>query len=138
MKAAWYERTGEAQKVLQIGELDNPLPNKGEVLVQLKTSGINPSDVKTRAGARGDLQFPKIVPHSDGAGTIVDVGEGVDKKRIGERVWIWNVLEEENSLKKVAGKFIQFSRTTPENFIQFSLCWWHLLYIAEQQIVSID
>ena len=90
MKAAWYERTGEAQKVLQIGELDNPLPNKGEVLVQLKTSGINPSDVKTRAGARGDLQFPKIVPHSDGAGTIVDVGEGVDKKRIGERVWIWN------------------------------------------------
>ena len=47
MKAAWYEKTGEAQTVLQIGELDNPVPNKGEVLVQLKTSGINPSDVKT-------------------------------------------------------------------------------------------
>ena len=90
MKAAWYEKTGEAQTVLQIGELDNPVPNKGEVLVQLKTSGINPSDVKTRAGARGELQFPKIIPHSDGAGTIVDVGEGVDKNRIGERVWIWN------------------------------------------------
>ena len=45
MKAAWYEKTGEAQTVLQIGELDNPVPNKGEVLVQLKTSGINPSDV---------------------------------------------------------------------------------------------
>ena len=67
MKAAWYEKTGEAQTVLQIGELDNPVPNKGEVLVQLKTSGINPSDVKTRAGARGELQFPKIIPHSDGA-----------------------------------------------------------------------
>ena len=58
MKAAWYEKTGEAQTVLQIGELDNPVPNKGEVLVKLKTSGINPSDVKTRAGARGELQFP--------------------------------------------------------------------------------
>ena len=90
MKAAWYEKTGEAQTVLKIGELDSPVPNKGEVLVQLKTSGINPSDVKTRAGARGELQFPKIIPHSDGAGTIVDVGEGVDKNRIGERVWIWN------------------------------------------------
>ena len=90
MKAAWYEKTGEAQTVLQIGELDNPVPNEGEVLVQLKISGINPSDVKTRAGARGELQFPKIIPHSDGAGTIVDVGEGVDKNRIGERVWIWN------------------------------------------------
>ena len=66
MKAAWYEKTGEAQTVLQIGELDNPVPNKGEVLVKLKTSGINPSDVKTRAGARGELQFPKIIPHSDG------------------------------------------------------------------------
>ena len=74
MKAAWYEKTGEAQTVLQIGELDNPVPNEGEVLVQLKTSGINPSDVKTRAGARGELQFPKIIPHSDGAGTKSIVG----------------------------------------------------------------
>ena len=90
MKAAWYEKTGEAKKVLQIGELENPSPSKGEVLVKIKTSGINPSDVKTRAGARGEIQFPKIIPHSDGAGIIIDVGEDVNKNRIGERVWIWN------------------------------------------------
>ena len=90
MKAVWYTKTGNASDVLQIGELDDPLPNVGEVLVKIKTSGLNPSDVKIRAGARGELQFPRVIPHSDGGGEIVDVGEGVDKNRIGERVWIWN------------------------------------------------
>ena len=90
MKAVWYTKTGNASDVLQIGELDDPLPNAGEVLVKIKASGVNPSDVKIRAGARGELQFPRVIPHSDGAGEIVDVGEGVDKNRIGERVWIWN------------------------------------------------
>ena len=90
MKAAWYEKTGDADKVLKVGQIADPTPNKGEVLVKLKTSGINPSDVKTRAGARGEIQFPKVIPHSDGAGIIIDIGEGVKKKRIGEKVWIWN------------------------------------------------
>lgn len=90
MKAAWYEKIGAAAEVLQVGEIENPQPNEGEVLVELKTSGVNPSDVKTRAGARGDLQFPQIIPHSDGGGVITQVGQGVDQGRIGERVWIWN------------------------------------------------
>ena len=90
MKAAWYEKIGAAAEVLQVGEIENPQPNEGEVLVELKTSGVNPSDVKTRAGARGELQFPQIIPHSDGGGIITQVGQGVDQGRIGERVWIWN------------------------------------------------
>ena len=90
MKAVWYTKAGKAADVLQIGELDDPMPVAGEVLVKIKASGINPSDVKIRAGARGELQFPRVIPHSDGGGEIVDVGEGVDKNRIGERVWIWN------------------------------------------------
>jgi NADPH2:quinone reductase len=52
---------------------------------------VNPSDVKTRGGLRTTvLAFPRIVPHSDGAGVIEAVGEGVPAARIGERVWIWN------------------------------------------------
>lgn len=90
MKAAWYEQTGDAADVLKVGELPDPSPDSNEVLISVKTSGINPSDVKIRAGARGDLQFSRIVPHSDGAGIIVDVGKNVDSNRIGERVWIWN------------------------------------------------
>ena len=90
MKAAWYENIGAAAEVLQVGETSDPNPNAGEVLIEIKTSGVNPSDVKTRAGARGELQFPQIIPHSDGSGVITAVGEGIDESRIGERVWIWN------------------------------------------------
>jgi NADPH:quinone reductase len=90
MKAAWYDRNGPAREVLQVGALPEPAPGPGEVLVRVHVSGVNPSDVKSRAGARGGMAFPRIVPHSDGAGVIEAVGPGVDKARIGERVWLWN------------------------------------------------
>jgi len=90
VKAVWYESIGEAEQVLNYGDLEDPQINDGEVLVKLNTSGVNPSDVKIRAGARGELQFPRIIPHSDGGGIIVEVGEEVSEDRIGERVWIWN------------------------------------------------
>lgn len=88
MKAAWYERNGPARDVLIVGDLPDPKPGPGEVLVKLHVSGVNPSDVKSRAGR--PLTGAKIVPHSDGAGVIVAVGESVPQARLGERVWLWN------------------------------------------------
>ncbi len=88
MKAAWYSRNGEAQDVMQVGVLPTPSPRAGEVLVRLATSGVNPSDVKSRRAR--PLSDPLIVPHSDGAGVIEAVGEGVPASRLGERVWVWN------------------------------------------------
>jgi NADPH2:quinone reductase len=88
MKAAWYSRNGEAQDVMQVGDLPTPSPRAGEVLVRLATSGVNPSDVKSRRAR--PLSDPLIVPHSDGAGVIEAVGEGVPASRLGERVWVWN------------------------------------------------
>src|ERR1700688_974644 len=91
MRAAVYDHTGPAAEVLSIAELPTPVPGPLEVRVKLRWSGVNPSDVKTRAGVRSrTLPFPRIVPHSDGAGVIDQVGEGVDRTRIGERVWVWN------------------------------------------------
>ena len=52
MLAAWYERTGAAAEVLTVGEMPDPQPAPGEVRVRLEWSGINPSDVKSRAGLR--------------------------------------------------------------------------------------
>ncbi len=89
MRAAWYERNGPARDVLVLGEMPTPSPGAGEVLVRLATSGVNPSDWKTRSGSR-PMTAPRVIPHSDGAGTIEAVGEGVDRARIGQRVWIWN------------------------------------------------
>lgn len=90
MKAAWYNKTGSAKDVLTYGDIATPRPGPNDVLIEVKASGINPSDVKTRAGARGPIAFPEVIPHSDGAGIIVDVGEKVSKSRVGERVWLWN------------------------------------------------
>lgn len=91
MRAAYYERTGPADEVLVVGDLPDPVPQLGEVRVRLQWSGINPSDVKSRSGARGpELPFQRIVPHSDGMGVIDAVGAGVDRSRLGQRVWTWN------------------------------------------------
>lgn len=91
MRAAWYERTGGAREVLQSGDVPIPEPGAGEVRVEIHTSGVNPSDTKTRAGWRGTVpDFPRIIPHSDGAGVVESVGEGVSANRIGQRVWVYN------------------------------------------------
>lgn len=91
MQAVIYRRLGAAAEVLEQVELDTPVPAEGEVRVRLRASGVNPSDVKNRAGkVFSDMPFPVIVPHSDGAGVIDAVGKGVPESRVGERVWIWN------------------------------------------------
>ena len=90
MRAAYYDANGAAAEVLKLGELDTPEPGQGEVRVRLMTSGVNPSDVKTRAGTARKMTFTRVVPHSDGAGEIDRVGDGVSAARIGERVWTWN------------------------------------------------
>ena len=90
MRAAWYEKQGPASEVLQLGDLPTPEPGQGEVRVKLSFSGVNPSDTKRRVGFGGQkMAYPAIVPHSDGSGIIDQVGTGVPKNRIGERVWIY-------------------------------------------------
>lgn len=90
MRAAWYEKGGPASDVLVVGEMPTPEPGPGEVLVRVRASGVNPSDVKNRSGARGEPPFPRVIPHSDGAGDIVAVGEGVDAARTGKAVYLYN------------------------------------------------
>ena len=90
MKACWFDAFGSAQDVLRQGDWPAPEPGTGEVLVKLHTTGVNPSDVKKRAGAFPDLlEAGPVIPHSDGAGVITAVGEGVSPSRIGERVFVY-------------------------------------------------
>lgn len=93
MRAIVYDKFGPASDVLTLVDLPTPEPAEGEVLVRIKASGVNPSDVKVRAGGRPGVTeppYPQIIPHSDGAGVIEAVGQGVPASRIGERVYIWN------------------------------------------------
>lgn len=90
MRAAWYESNGSARAVLRVGEMETPHAGPGDVRVKLATSGVNPSDVKSRQGLTRKIAWPRLVPQSDGAGVIDEVGAGVPASRIGERVWVWN------------------------------------------------
>jgi NADPH:quinone reductase len=90
MRAVWYERPGLAAEVLQVGDMPDPVPGAGEVRVRLTRSGINPGDTKKRADWVGNgMAYPRIIPHSDGAGVIDAVGEGVGPGRAGRRVWVF-------------------------------------------------
>lgn len=90
MRAAWYERGGPARDVLTVGEMDAPRPEPGKVLVRVHASGVNPGEIKKRADWMGlGIGYPRVVPHSDGAGVVEGVGVGVSPSRVGQRVWVW-------------------------------------------------
>lgn len=90
MRAASFAKFGPAADVLTVSEHETPSAGAGEVLVRLHTSGVNPSDVKKRAGSFPNLlDDGPVIPNSDGAGIIEAVGDGVDASRVGERVWVY-------------------------------------------------
>ena len=91
MQAAFYCRSGPAREVLEIGQLPTPEPAHGEVLVRIAASGVNPHDTKKRSGWTGaPMAAGRVIPHIDGAGTIVATGAGVASARVGERVFVFS------------------------------------------------
>lgn len=98
MRAAYYTKLGAAADVLQIGEMDTPEPGPGEIKLEIRASGVNPSDSKSRLNGRGgSMGFDRIIPHSDGAGIIVAVGNGVDGTLVGRSAWVMNAQYFRNS-----------------------------------------
>lgn len=90
MRAVWYERMGPAAEVLTYGEMPTPVAAPGEVRIKLEASGINPADVGRRGGGYREMEYPRVIPNSDGAGIIDQVGDGVSRLKIGQRVWLFN------------------------------------------------
>jgi NADPH:quinone reductase len=90
VKAVWYERTGAAGDVLTFGEMPTPQAGPGEVRVRLHASGVNPADVGRRAGSYRPMEFPRVIPNSDGAGIVDQIGDGVTRLGVGQRVWLYN------------------------------------------------
>jgi NADPH:quinone reductase len=90
MKAAWYEKQGPAREVLTMGEMPDPTPGSSEVRIRIAASGVNPGDVKKRQDAFGlGMPYPRVIPHSDGAGRVDQVGEGVSEEWVGRSVWCY-------------------------------------------------
>src|SRR5712691_10293620 len=84
MRAAWYEKQGPASEVLTVGEMPPPAAGPGEVRIRIAVSGINPGDVKKRRNEFNyGMPYPRVIPHSDGAGHVDEVGEGVSAEWLG-------------------------------------------------------
>ena len=73
---------------LELTELPRPEPARGEVLVRIAASGLNPLDTKIRAGAAGHAKHPlPAVLGIDMAGVVEAVGAGVDRFKAGDQVY---------------------------------------------------
>jgi NADPH:quinone reductase len=90
MRAAWYEKQGPAREVLMVGEMPDPTPGPGEVRIRVAASGINPGDIKKRQNAFGyGMPYPRVIPHSDGAGRVDQLADGVSSEWLGRAVWCY-------------------------------------------------
>jgi NADPH:quinone reductase-like Zn-dependent oxidoreductase len=88
MKAIVVHEYG-GPEVLKFEEYPDPVPGRGEVLVRVAAASVNPIDYKRRAGLTKDfypLTFPGLIG-VDVAGTVVDVGPGVEAFTAGNRVF---------------------------------------------------
>lgn len=73
-----------APQDIRYADIEKPVPQKGEVLVKVKYTGICGSDVP-RVNGDACHFFPNVLGH-EFSGTIVEVGEGVTQRKVGERV----------------------------------------------------
>ena len=90
MKAAWYEKQGAARDVLVVGEMPDPIPAAGQVRIRISASGINPGDIKKRQDAFGyGMAYRRVIPHSDGAGRVDQLGSGVSSEWMSRSVWCY-------------------------------------------------
>jgi NADPH:quinone reductase-like Zn-dependent oxidoreductase len=87
MKAVRFDHYGDTD-VLEVREVDRPVPGAGEVLVEVKAAGINPGEAKIRTGALHDM-WPATFPSGEGsdlAGVVAALGPGVQGFGVGDEV----------------------------------------------------
>jgi NADPH2:quinone reductase len=85
MKAITVEEFGEAD-VLRYVDAERPAPGEGEVLIEVRSAGVNYADTMRRRNQYLEEQDLPFTPGSEVAGTVAEVGEGVDDVSAGDRV----------------------------------------------------
>jgi len=87
VRVAVYRRHGDPS-VIEFGDRPIPEPGPGEVRLRVLVSGVNPTDWKSRSGEYGGAVEGETVPNHDGAGLVDQIGAGVERFRVGDRVWV--------------------------------------------------
>ena len=89
-RAVRFDRYGDLD-VLNVVQVERPVPGAGQALVRVKAAGINPGEASIRKGLMHD-RFPATFPSGEGsdlAGVVEEVGAGVDSVGVGEEVIGW-------------------------------------------------
>jgi NADPH:quinone reductase-like Zn-dependent oxidoreductase len=89
-KAVRYDDYGGVD-VLQVVDVERPVPGPGQVLVRVKAAGINPGEAKIRDGLLAE-RWPSTFPSGQGsdlAGTVAELGAGVTGVAVGDEVIGW-------------------------------------------------
>lgn len=89
MKAAFIRQTG-GPDVIEIGELPDPTPANGQIVLRVRAAAVNPIDTYIRSGAIAFDLPDRFIVGCDAAGTVEGVGEGVVGLAVGDRVWCTN------------------------------------------------
>jgi NADPH:quinone reductase-like Zn-dependent oxidoreductase len=140
MSGVYLTGHGGLDKLVFKEDIPVPIPKSGEVLIQVKGAGINNTDINTRLGwyskkitsetntveiesENGSwngipISFPRI-QGGDICGNIIQVGEGVDSTRVGERILVRSM---QNSLHlKIPGQCKLLVPSLMEGLLNFVL-----------------
>jgi NADPH:quinone reductase-like Zn-dependent oxidoreductase len=86
MKAIFFSRHG-GPEVLEYGDVPDPVPGAGELLLDVHAASVNAADAKLRAGGYGALSRFPCVPGRDFSGVVAAPGDGVSDFRVGDAVF---------------------------------------------------
>jgi len=107
-----YELRGTGIETLTLVERESPRPGPGQVLVRMRAASLNYRDLLVAAGTyvRGGPPKRPLVPLSDGAGEVIEVGQAVTRLRPGDRVagaffqkWIDGPFDAEKGASALGG-----------------------------------
>jgi len=90
MKAAFYDEFGDLNQI-KVGELEKPEPAEGEVLIRVKSAGVNPVDAAVARGMLNEFipaEFP-VIPGWDVAGVIEERGHSARRFAKGDKVYAY-------------------------------------------------
>ncbi|MGH3576531.1 MAG: NADP-dependent oxidoreductase, partial [Mycobacterium sp.] len=115
-RAVRFDRYG-GREVLYVADIDMPTPGDGEVLVEVRATGINPGEAAIRTGALHDV-FPATFPSGEGsdlAGVVVDVGTRVTEFAVGDEVLGFSLRRSSHATHAVVpvGQLIRKPRLLP-------------------------
>lgn len=91
MKAIRAHAFGGAD-VLQLDEIDDPVPGPGEVVIDVRAAGVNPADTYMRNGTYAIVPDLPYIPGGDAGGVVSAIGAGVTEYAVGDRVFVGTAM----------------------------------------------